>query len=490
MGISPFNSIRFRLTLWYAITLAVILAVSAIFSYHYFASNLHRQLDEELYQIAETLADARAQRIDFAEPEQACAQIMGLAHRHNWGAYLLAMDASLQPVCYSHNLLERELPFGPVARQQVRWLKPHIETVHDQRPTGETQELRLLSLPLTDSNRLIGVLQVAKYQGPMHDTVENLRTIYLLVGPFAIFWLCLGCWFLADRLLAPVMEITEAAQKITADKLGQRLPLPGKRDEMAQMATVLNQMLERLENSFRRIRQFSGDASHELRTPLTILRGETEVTLRWAKTPEEFRDMLRSNMEEIDRMERIIESLLTLAKSEIGEVTLEIKPLSLSDLLQELYLQGKILAEPKQITVALELQVSEEVRLRGDELRLRQLFLNLISNGIKYTPEGGSVTIALARQADFAVIDIRDSGFGIAADELPRIFDRFYRVDKARNRMDGGSGLGLAIVKWIVEAHGGQIEVASEPDVGSTFSVKLPLAGPTDQKTPLSTTLD
>lgn len=490
MGISPFNSVRFRLTLWYAITLAVILAVSAVFSYHYFAGNLHRQLDEELYQIAAVIENARDRLLDPEQPGQACDSMMNIAHTHNWGAYLLLLDASLQPICYSHNLLERELPFGPVARQQVRWLKPHLESVHDEHPSGETHELRLLSFPLVDNNRLSGVLQVAKYQGPMHDTVENLRMIYLLVGPFAIFWLCLGCWFLADRLLAPVVEITEAAQKITADKLGQRLPIPSKRDEMARMASVLNQMLERLENSFRRIRQFSADASHELRTPLTILRGETEVTLRWAKTPEEFRDMLRSNMEEIDRMERIIESLLTLAKSEIGEVTLEVKKLSLSDLLQELYLQGKILAEPKQITVALELQVSEEVRLRGDELRLRQLFLNLISNGIKYTPEGGSVTISLAIQDDSALIDIRDTGIGIPDSDLPRIFDRFYRVDKARNRMDGGSGLGLAIVKWIVEAHGGQIEVTSEPGAGSTFSVRLPLAGPLNQKTPRTTTID
>ncbi len=249
-------------------------------------------------------------------------------------------------------------------------------------------------------------------------------------------------------------------------------------------------MLDRLEKSFRRVRQFSGDASHELRTPLTILRGETEVTLRWAKTPEEFRDMLTSNMEEIDRMERIIESLLTLAKSEVGELTLEMKELSLSDLVQELYLQSRLLCETKNIEVQLLLEVDEEIRIRGDELRLRQMFLNVISNGIKYTPENGHMEITLAKDKDFARVDISDSGIGIPAEHLPHIFDRFYRVDKARNRMDGGTGLGLAIVKWIAEAHGGSIKVTSEVNKGSSFSVRLPIEGPEEGKHPKTTILE
>ncbi len=256
------------------------------------------------------------------------------------------------------------------------------------------------------------------------------------------------------------------------------------------MVGSLNQMLERLDKSFRRVRQFSGDASHELRTPLTILRGETEVTLRWAKTPDEFRDMLRSNMEEIDRMERIIESLLTLAKSEVGELSLEMKELSLSDLVQELYLQSRILCEPKNIDAQLILDVDEEIRIRGDELRLRQMLLNLISNGIKYTSDEGLLNIVLAMEGDFARIDIVDSGIGIQAEHLPHIFDRFYRVDKARNRMDGGTGLGLSIVKWIAEAHGGSISVTSEVEVGSSFSVRLPLKGPEEGKHPRTTMLE
>jgi heavy metal sensor kinase len=467
-------------------TLAVILAVSALFSYHYFSHNLREQVDRQVREIARTLDQHHSEIVAASDVEQNCDGMESLTHRNNWGAYLLLRDASLEQICSSDNLVDRDLPFGAVARQQVRWLKEHIETV--ELPNGEL--LRLLSAPLVEDARLLGIIQVAHELGPLQETIEELRLIYLVVGPFAIFWLCLGCWLLAERTIAPIIEVTEAAQGITADNLARRLPLGNYQDELSQMVGCLNQMLDRLEKSFRRVRQFSGDASHELRTPLTILRGETEVTLRWAKTPEEFRDMLTSNMEEIDRMERIIESLLTLAKSEVGELSLEMKELSLSDLVQDLYLQSRLLCEPKQIEVELLLEVEEEIRLRGDELRLRQMFLNLISNAIKYTPEGGRLEIGLKVVEDSAVILINDSGIGIPEEHLAHIFDRFYRVDKARNRMDGGTGLGLSIVKWIVEAHGGAIQVSSEVQKGSSFSVYLPLEGPEEGKHPTSTILE
>jgi heavy metal sensor kinase len=485
LTVSPLRSIRARLTFWYAMTLAVILAVSALFSYHYFSHNLGEQVDRQIREIARTIDN---QRHTFIDPEAAvgCEHLNSLVHSHNWDAYILLRNESLVPDCSSDNLVDITLPFGPVARQQVRWFHEHLETVE----LNNSQRIRLLSYPLVSNDNLLGVVQIGLPLGQLYQTIEELRLIYLVVGPFAIFWLCIGCWLLAERTIAPIIEVTEAAQGITADNLSRRLPVGSYRDELAQMVACLNQMLDRLEKSFRRIRQFSGDASHELRTPLTILRGETEVALRWAKTPEEFRDMLRSNMEEIDRMERIIESLLTLAKSEVGELTLEMKQLSLSDLIQELYLQSRILCETKNIEVQLLLEVDEEVRIRGDELRLRQMFLNLISNAIKYTPENGHLEIVLAQENDFARVDIIDSGIGIAPEHLPHIFDRFYRVDKARNRMDGGTGLGLSIVKWIAEAHGGSIKVTSDADSGSAFSVRLPIAGPEEGKYPKSTILD
>jgi heavy metal sensor kinase len=468
------QSIRFRLTFWYALTLAVILAASALFSYQYFSKTLRQQVDEKLQSIAEQLDIAHAEHAgEHVVNVSCCGVLQERIHQGNWNAFIMLRSPNLQPVCASENLRSKELEFGAVARQQVRWLNTHLETVEAEDGT----QLRLLSAPLRQGGRLTGVVQVASDLGSLDQTISELRLVYTLVGPFAIFWLCLGCWFLADKLIAPVLEVTEAARKINSDNLARRLPGTGHRDELGQMVATLNQMLERLENAFRKVRQFSGDASHELRTPLTILRGETEVALRWAKKPEEFRDMLQSNLEEIDRMERIIENLLVLSKDEAGELVLEIKEFSLSDLVQALYLQGRTLGEAKQISVDLRVGINEELFILGDELRLRQLFLNLIANGIKYTPEGGSIELALLREDGMARIDISDTGIGIPGEALPHIFDRFYRVDKARNRMDGGSGLGLSIARSIALAHGGNLSAKSTFGHGSTFTVLLPLAG-------------
>jgi len=249
-------------------TLAVILAVSALFSYHYFSHNLSAQVDFQVREIARTIDSERRALLKYGDSLHSCEQMQDLVHNHNWGAFLLLRDASLQELCTSDNLLDRVLPFGPVARQQVRWLHEHLETVD----LADGGKLRLLSHPLVNDNHLVGVIQVGQELGPLYQTIEELRLIYLVVGPFAIFWLCLGCWLLAERLIAPILEVTEAAQGITADHLARRLPLGNHKDELNQMVVCLNQMLDRLERSFRRIRQFSGDASHELRTPLTCAR--------------------------------------------------------------------------------------------------------------------------------------------------------------------------------------------------------------------------
>jgi len=244
---------------------------------------------------------------------------------------------------------------------------------------------------------------------------------------------------------------------------------------LAAVFTAHAAMFKRLQNSTSRIRQFSGDASHELRTPLTIMRGETEVALRWGKTAEDYRSTLISNMEEIERMGRIIEDLLTLAKSESGKLPLSISHLSLSDLLQEMYVQARKLAADKNIEVHLQHKVDKEIWLNGDDLRLRQLFWNLLSNALRYTPEHGTICIKLECTATSAIVSIQDTGIGIEPEHIEHIFERFYRTDVARNRTHGGTGLGLAIAKWIVESHHGSIHVESAVDVGSTFEVTLPL---------------
>jgi heavy metal sensor kinase len=290
---------------------------------------------------------------------------------------------------------------------------------------------------------------------------------------------------IATRCLQPLRQLTQKCSEINIHTLDLRLPTPnGDCVEAQNFVTACNSMLERLESGAKRMRQFSGDASHELRTPLTILRGETEVALRWAKDTDEFRTAMMSNMEEINRMGRIIEDLLTLAKSESGELPLSIKRLSFSDLLQELYMQGCALANPKNIQVDLIHSADSEIIIYGDDLRLRQLFLNLLTNAIHYTKENGSVIIEAERTEQHVIVKIKDTGIGISTEHLSHIFERFYRTDEDRNRSTGGTGLGLAIVKWVVETHAGSIDVESTPGVGSTFTVTLPIDGPPSAQLP------
>jgi signal transduction histidine kinase len=231
-------------------------------------------------------------------------------------------------------------------------------------------------------------------------------------------------------------------------------------------------MIARLKDSFQRINQFSIDVSHELKTPLTILKGETEVVLRKDRGNEEYKNLLQSNLEEIDRMARIIDDLLLLSKADRQDMKLNIENISLRDLVADVCMNMKIFADNKEITLVID--ELADVRLVGDELKLRRMLLNIIENGIKYTPKGGVVTVSSYTNNGFVCVNIKDNGMGISGDDINYIFDRFYRADRSRKR-ESGSGLGLSISKWIAEAHKGTIEVASQPSKGSQFLIKLPI---------------
>ncbi len=244
--------------------------------------------------------------------------------------------------------------------------------------------------------------------------------------------------------------------------------------EVQKMAGSYNDMMTRRANNLRRARQFTADVTHELRTPLTILRGETELALRNGRDPKRLREVLESNLEEISRMSYLIEDLLLLSKGDLGEIPLKMEPLQLNELVTELHHQAQLLATAKNIKVELHCP-QELILLQADSLRLRQVFLNLLTNAIKYTPKDGTVTITLRLDEESVTTTITDTGIGMDSEHLEAIFDRFYRVNKTGNRNDGGSGLGLAIVKWIVYAHHGSVKVSSTPGQGSKFTVIFPL---------------
>jgi heavy metal sensor kinase len=328
----------------------------------------------------------------------------------------------------------------------------------------EGRELRLA----TTQNDYVKIF-VAYPLEELNEALDSIFLIFRILAPIALLISVVGGWFLAHTSLKPVDAITRTARKISAQNLNQRLPAKAVDDELGRLTATFNDMIERLQESFAQIQRFSADASHELRTPLTIMRGEIEVALRRRRLPHATRELLTSVHDELVRLSSIVESLMILIKSESGRLSFQFGEVALDEMMRELAEDTRVLASKKKIKV--ELQMDESLNIRGNAARLRQLFLNLLENAVKYTQPHGTITLALKRVGSSAVVSVEDTGIGIPKKDLAKVFDRFYRVSS-----DGsGSGLGLAIAKWIAEAHHGTIEAASREKKGSTFTVTLPL---------------
>jgi heavy metal sensor kinase len=251
-------------------------------------------------------------------------------------------------------------------------------------------------------------------------------------------------------------------------------------DEIGRLAGAFNEMLSRLDRSFRQIQQFSADASHELKTPLTTIRGEAEVALLGELSPQEYRRTLQSIVEEVERMGAVVDNLLTLARADADQVRLVREPVPLHEVVMSVFegLEGV----SRRKGVSLDLDSIDEAYCLGDALWLQQVVTNLVTNAVKYTPAGGKVGLSLAADGDWARLTVRDTGVGIPPEHLPHIFDRFYRVDSGRSRDSGGTGLGLSIVHWVVGSHDGTIEAESRAGHGSTFTVRLPVLSGADSE--------
>ncbi len=328
---------------------------------------------------------------------------------------------------------------------------------------------------------LIGtaVLQVTIYIVLLQESAVNpyhqfVRILLWISFSFAVIALVLII-YLARKLHDQFHQVIEAANNITIDRLHERIPEHDARDEVGRIITTFNVMISRLEISFQQVKQFSADASHELRTPLSVMRTQLETALNAKASVGELRSIVANCLDETIRMTSIIDNLLLLARTDAGQDVVKREPVDLLKLVRETYEESVILASQKSITVSL--QETHAATIIGDEQRIRQMLLNLIDNAIKYNHVNGNIDISLFRENGIGKIRIADSGIGIAESEIPRIFDRFYRVDKARSRTLGGSGLGLSIVKWIVQAHGGSIKVQSNINQGTEFIVSFPIKG-------------
>ncbi len=342
------------------------------------------------------------------------------------------------------------------------------------------RKFRFINKMMPSGNGQIVVLHLGRSLEQLKVILDEYMRIYLWsVPPVLLIAVAVG-WFLAAHALKPFEEVAKIAENITSEKLNTQIAISRREHEVQSLVQSFNAMVARLSESFDQMRTFNANVAHELRTPLAILQGENEIALRSATVPEEIRSVLVSNLEELGRLTRIVNDILTLSEAEAGTRVLEKKPINLKPLVEDLADQMQLLAMERNIGI--EVQELPDAVVEADDLWMRRAVLNLLDNAIKYSRDGGKVRVSMAKDGTKVRICIQDEGIGIGGRDLPHIFDRLYRADYARNRNSGGSGLGLALVKWAVEAHPGEIHVSSEPERGAEFQVEIPLYFPDETR--------
>jgi heavy metal sensor kinase len=459
------RSIRFRLTLWYIVLLAVILAAFCVAIYFMMRNSLYENLDDSLEERAEELAPfvvvQDASTLQEVFPGGGGQEIEQFVVLYDGAGRFAFTDTA-----------GRGIPLPPITEDDISAAIDGDSVTESIDYNGSTFRTRLT--PVTHEGEIIGALAVGRTLEGVNETLNTLLLIMAIAYPATLVLASVGGIFLASRALGPIDRVTQHARRISADDLSQRLDLDLPDDEVGRLARTFDEMLERLDEAFRRQRQFTADASHELRTPLTAIKGQVEVALNRERSPDAYREVLRTVNEEIDRLIRLVASLLTLARADAGQVPLHRERVDVSHLVSSAVEQVRPLAEERGIALASD--AGPTAALDADEGLLTQLLLNLLDNAIKHTPSGGRVTAGWTASDGRIELSVRDTGSGIPPEDLPRVFDRFYRVDKARSSADGsGTGLGLSISRWIARAHGGEIDIKSTPGDGTACTVSVPI---------------
>ncbi len=465
------RSIRFRLTVWYAGLLALLLALFGVAVYFGLARYLEWSLKDSLTKQAQQIAVSHLADVGLTGEDYVIGEIKEhyAPEINSRFVRVTRGDGSLMYV----SGVPQDGSFDPTGlTPPVGINEAQTREVHLPRGRGE---LLLHTIPFVARDGSRFVIEM----GAPFDQIENVLhglLLTLALGLPVIVALSIGGgYFVMRRALEPVDALTESAERITSRNLNERLPIVATGDELERLSVSLNSMVARLDAAFTHIRRFSADASHELRTPLTVLRGELEGIAQDPQLTKEMREMIGSALEETERLAKIVESLLVISRLDAGEARMERARLDFAELAEATVEQLSLLAEDKSISLVSD--TPEPVEVEGDRARLKQVVVNLVDNAIKYTPAGGRVEVRVTREEGHALLEVKDTGVGVPKEALPHIFERFYRVDKARSRAVGGTGLGLAIVKSICTAHGGQVRVESAENNGSRFEVQLPAAG-------------
>ena len=455
------HNVRLRLTVWYVAAMVVVLAVYAAAIYTFVSRSVSESLDQRLradfFWAAATVDEGpdgmviSTPQVDLLLEDEPWVQVWSAG-----GTDLLVgnAEARRRPIPATQTL---------AAAEQDRTATFDVAGV----------PMRIFSRRSYIGQRPV-VVQVGRSEIPVREQLRELLLVLLLGLPLAVGVAGLGGYVLARRALAPIEQMTERARSITADRLSDRLPVKHPDDEMGRLASVFNETLARLEASFAQMRQFTADVSHELRTPLTSIRSVGEVGLRGQRDEHAYRGIIESMLEEVDRLARLVDRLLTLSRAETGQAPLSREIVHLQLLAEEVVQHLSVLAEEKQQQIVVERRAAPDAL--ADKQVLRHALINLVDNAIKFTPRGGSVRIRISETPSSAIFDVVDTGPGVPEAARAHIFDRFYRADES----DGvrGAGLGLSIAKGAVEANGGRLTLEASGPSGSTFRITMPRVAP------------
>jgi heavy metal sensor kinase len=456
--------VRSRMTLWYVLVLGVLLLAYAAGASLFLFYSLREQLDHNLLEDVERVEGLLENTPDgmvtldsvrHEEDEPTMQRFVEV-----WSSEGILLYRSPTPQGGTLGGPPRPSPKGTTQ-----------PSPYPVRLADGTRVRMATSVHTVDSRRVF--LRVAHSEQGLWREIEEFVSVLLLALPLALVLAGFSGFALARKALAPIDAMAYKAERISAERLNERLPIENPEDELGHLARAFNATLARLEAAFDQLRRFTADASHELRTPLTAIRSVGEVALQTPKSATEYRDVIGSMLEETDRLTRLVDSLLTLSRADAGHIHVQRSDISLLGLAQEACSLVEVLAEEKRQRISIEGELA--LMVAGDRLILRQALVNLIDNAIKYSPAEAEIVVRVrAGKDNQLIVEVVDQGPGVPQEHQSRIFDRFYRVDRARSREWGGAGLGLAIARWAVEVHGGQIALQSVEGHGSTFSVTLP----------------
>src|SRR2546425_313437 len=463
------RSIRFRLTVWYAGLFTLLLALFGGVIYIALERFLERNLGDTLAKDAQTIGESWLRDVNQSGPGYVAAEIEEHFAPSITGRFVRLTRQSDGTVLYQSSAPES----GAFDPKQIGVKRIDASQSLREEHLPDNKELLIFSLPFSDR---AGNQYLIETGAPYEQVERVLRGLLISLGvafPLIVGAAISGGYLLMRKALRPMDEIATTAERITSRNLNERVPVVPTGDEVERLSVSLNRMMERLEEAFHHISRFSADAAHEIRTPLAIIRGELENALQSTGLTAELRETIGSALEEAERLSRIVEQLLDMSRLEAGEMLVERTRFDFAEMTRTTVDQMRLLAEEKQLQLRLE--GTKPAEIDGDPLRLKQIVVNLVDNAIKYTPPGGSVSVSTYPQDGKVVLEVADTGIGIPENATSQIFDRFFRVDKARSRQLGGTGLGLAIVKSICTAYNGSVTVKSGEGTGAVFRVELPL---------------